>query len=143
MATLLGLGCDLVYVERIARMAQRSPQVFFERVLGGEERAWLVGCRGWARWARCARHVAAKEALFKALGTGLIGAMRWTDVQVVYAQRRPQLLVSGAARTRMAEIGARKVLLTLAGDRHYALATVLLTGPGVVGDAHPEMMAAN
>ena len=140
MATLLGLGCDLVCVERIARMAQRSPQVFFERVLGDEERAGLAGCRG---WARCARHVAAKEALFKALGTGLIGAMRWTDVQVVYAQRRPQLLVSGAARTRMAEIGGRKILLTLAGDRHYALATVLLTGPEVVGDAHPEMMAAN
>ena len=120
---VLGLGCDIVSVARIARMGQRYPQAFLERVFGAQER---LDAGPAPDWARCARHVAAKEAFFKALGTGLVGDMRWRDVEVVYQLRRVGINAHGAASRQLRECGARQSLVSLAGNATHAMATVLL-----------------
>jgi holo-[acyl-carrier protein] synthase len=125
MHTLLNLGCDLVEIGRIERLGQRNRDAFFSRVLGDQERVFF-GAR--CNWRICARHVAAKEAMFKALGTGLSATMRWSDVQVVYAKGRSQLHVSGSALGRFEELGGREMFLTLSDDTKHALAVVMLTG---------------
>lgn len=122
---VLGIGCDIVNVARIVRMAQRDPYVFLERVMGMQERAEMEARHD---WMRCARHVAAKEAFFKALGTGLTGSLRWTDAQVVYVENKAQLLISGAAQLLMRETGGSRLALSMASSGDYAMATVVLMG---------------
>jgi holo-[acyl-carrier protein] synthase len=125
MSALLGIGCDIVRIERIANMARRNPDIFLARIFGEEERAWL-GTQ--PDWRCCARHVAAKEATFKALGTGLTGTMQWADVQVVYGDCRAQLQISGDTYRRMRLMGGTNTMLCMTSDGHSAMATVLLTG---------------
>ncbi|SIT43193.1 conserved hypothetical protein [Paraburkholderia ribeironis] len=125
MGALLGIGCDIVLIDRIVNMARRNPDIFLNRILGEQERTWL-GTQ--PDWRSCARHVAAKEALFKALGTGLTDTMRWTDVQVVYTDCQSKLQISGATCQRMTAMGGKKTLLSMTSDGHSAMATVLLMG---------------
>lgn len=121
MSQVLGVGCDIVGIERIARMAQRNPAIFLGRIFGEQERAAL-GLE--MDWRRCARHVAAKEACFKALGSGLIGAMRWSDVQVIDGCGT-QLLISGAAYEQMQCMGPSKFVLSITDSGEFAIAMVL------------------
>jgi holo-[acyl-carrier protein] synthase len=92
----LRVGVDLVEVERIARLVTRYDTAA-ERLFTPAE---LEYCRG--RPHRCHEHMAArfavKEAVLKALGTGLSGGIRWTDVEtVVGAGGRPHVKLAGAA----------------------------------------------
>jgi len=128
MSEILGLGSDLVRIDRIARIGARDRRLFFERVLGPEEKELLADSMD---WARCARHVAAKEALFKALGSGLVDGMHWSDVELSHtAEGRAQLKVSGASGARLAALGDTSVAISLSSDRHYAMAIVILTRTG-------------
>jgi holo-[acyl-carrier protein] synthase len=125
---VLGIGCDLVQVDRITRMVRRSPELFAQRILGAVERTLNFPESGYRRYAL---HIAAKEAAFKALGTGLVGDMRWSDVQLLPVQNarttQAQLLMTGAALRQMQAIGAKTIAVTLSASAQYALACVVLT----------------
>jgi holo-[acyl-carrier protein] synthase len=78
-------------------------------------------------WPHLAARFAAKEATFKALGSGLAGAMSWQDVQVVRDEAgTPRLHVAGETARRLAgqDLEAGAVSLAHAGEQ--AIAVVLL-----------------
>jgi holo-[acyl-carrier protein] synthase len=69
----------------------------------------------------------AKEALFKALGTGLSGRMDWRDVEVFGGNPvRPMLLLSGATARVAEEQGMVSCILSLTHTRRLAAALILL-----------------
>jgi holo-[acyl-carrier protein] synthase len=73
-------GVDLVGVDRLRRLLDEQPELA-ERVFTTRELAY---CRGRRRSAQhLAARFAAKEAVLKAVGTGLGRRMLWTDVEVV------------------------------------------------------------
>jgi holo-[acyl-carrier protein] synthase len=73
------VGIDVVAVDRVARLISDDPTAC-DRFLTPREQA---ACRGARRPERVAARFAAKEAVLKALGTGLGPRMRWTEVEVV------------------------------------------------------------
>ena len=74
-----------------------------------------------------AARFAAKEALFKALGTGRRGNMSWHDVEVVRsAEGRPSLELSGETRRVVSELGVSRVHVSLTHARTHAAAVVLV-----------------
>jgi holo-[acyl-carrier protein] synthase len=117
------VGVDLVEVRAVrSRFEERDgllAQVFTE----GE----LDYCRTRRRpWLHLAARFAAKEATFKALGTGLAGAMGWRDVEVVRDEAgEPSLVLSGETRRRAARAGFGHLAVSLAHGRRYAVAVVL------------------
>ena len=123
---LLGLGVDVVDVDRVERLLERRPR-FAERVFSADERAYCerspltrTTCFA-ARWA-------AREACVKALG-GVPGGWRWHDIRVV--RRRggaPQMELHGSARDRAAAIGADRVLVSFSHERNTAVAVCLAVG---------------
>jgi holo-[acyl-carrier protein] synthase len=88
----------------------------------------LTYCRRQPRpWAHIAARFAAKEALLKALGTGLTGAMRWRDIEVVRDPAgTPRLIVTGVVGETLERqrLSARSV--SLSHTSSYAIAVVLL-----------------
>ncbi len=67
---------------------------------------------------------AAKEAVFRALGTTWKRGMNWTDVEIVCENGRPaEVVVTGPTRELMAVRGANRVMLTTAYCRTFATAT--------------------
>jgi len=78
---IVGLGTDLVDVARFRRVADRFGDHFLESVFSADEIGW---CRRRRRpWEHLAARFAAREAVLKALGTGLSGGMSWKDIEVV------------------------------------------------------------
>jgi holo-[acyl-carrier protein] synthase len=115
---IVGIGVDLVDVERMARlMARRS--TFAARVFTPPEIAY---CERQANPAESfAARWAAREACRKALG-GVRG-MRWHDVRVDRAPTgAPRLVLEGAARGRADHLGVLEVKVALTHERRMAAA---------------------
>ena len=94
------------------------------RVFTETERAYCAGRRN--RDAHLAARFAAKEAVLKALGTGLGPGMRWTDVEIVNSPLgRPSVRLSGAALAAARRLGGG-VALSLSHTGDYAIASAVL-----------------
>ncbi|MGB1250441.1 MAG: holo-ACP synthase [Candidatus Promineifilaceae bacterium] len=86
-------GIDLVEIGRIERTIARQGQRFLDRIFTAQEQAYCEG-----RVHQLAARFAVKEAVSKALGTG-IGDMRWVDIEVINNERgKPILHLHGKAQ---------------------------------------------
>ncbi len=114
---MLGIGTDIVTIARIEAVFERQGQRFVERILAPEERHLNVSGRHLAK-AFCA-----KEAVVKALGTGFRLGIGWHDVVLSRnALGAPTITLRGAAAARLAALGGRKILITIADEPAYAVA---------------------
>jgi holo-[acyl-carrier protein] synthase len=115
---IVGIGVDLVDVERVKRLLSRR-KTFVDRVFTADEIAY---CQRQASPAECyAARWAAREACRKALGG--IREMRWQDVRVERAPSgAPLLALDGSSRARMEALGATEVLVALTHERRMAAA---------------------
>lgn len=126
---ILGIGADLCNIERIASTLDRFGDRFVTRVFTETERA-----RSDQRAARAesyAKRFAAKEAMAKALGTGLRMGTAWREMGVVNLRSgKPTMELSGNAAERLRAItppGHRAVVhLTITDDHPFALAFVVI-----------------
>ena len=113
---VIGVGIDVVDLERFAESLERTPGLT-ERLFTPAEAE-----RG---MASLAARFAAKEALAKALGAP--GNMAWHDAEVVSeASGRPVFAMSGTVAARAEELGAVHVHLSLSHDAGIASAVVVL-----------------
>ena len=123
---IVGVGTDIVAISRIAAALERHGERFAARILRPEELALL--CRQQRPEAWLAKRFAAKEALAKALDTG-IGAVSWQDFAVLpQPGGAPQVHSHGRARKLFAERGVTGVWISLSDEREQALAFALLSG---------------
>lgn len=125
---VIGLGIDLVDVERVARMLERDAERFAARLLTEGEWAY---CSAMKRPApHVAVRLAAKEAAFKALaGSADARAIGWREIEVVHGEhRRPELRLHGRATDRLAALGGARVLVSLTHSQSTAGAVVVLEG---------------
>ena len=127
--SVFGIGIDVVEVSRIERMIEEYGVRFAEKVFTPGEREY---CESASRPAlHYAARFSAKEAVAKALGTGIGADLEWLDMEV---RRResgaPQLVLSGSG-LRFAEAnGIVKVMISLTHAKDYAAANaVALTAP--------------
>lgn len=112
---IVGLGIDVVAIERFEEAVNRSPG-FVERVFTPSERERGTASLA-ARWA-------AKEALAKALGAP--GGLNWHDAEVVTEESgRPTLAVRGTVAARAAALGITTFHLSLSHDAGIASAVVI------------------
>lgn len=126
MIAAAGVGVDLVEIDRIERLiAERGAHVF-ERLLTPAERAY---CEDMARPAEhVAARLAAKEAVYKALqGTAEARGIGWRDIEVArQPDGRPEVMLTGRAAERAAELGATRILLSLSHTHRTAIAMAVL-----------------
>ena len=115
---IIGIGVDLVDVERVARILQRRT-TFTQRVFTPTEIAY---CERQANPAESyAARWAAREACRKALGG--VKDMRWHDVRVDRAPTgAPRLALEGAVRARAEQLGVTEVKVALTHERRMAAA---------------------
>jgi holo-[acyl-carrier protein] synthase len=119
---VVGVGTDLVDVDRMRRVLARTPG-FASRVFTDAERAVADGRRDPAK--ALAARFAAKEATLKALGVGL-GAIPLRDIEVVRADSgAPAIALGGPGPAVAAEAGAAGLLVSMTHTDTVAAATVL------------------
>jgi len=121
----IGLGVDLVDVERFSRILGRWGSRFTDRIFTPEERHYCE--RRVSRIESYAASFAAKEAFLKALGIGLRGGLHWKEIGVHHdGYGRPTLRITGKARSTMEECGAGWCQVSLSHTPTCAVAVVLL-----------------
>ena len=122
-----GIGIDIVQVERIVRTLERFGQRFEARLFTESE---LEYCRRHKDpLPHMAARFAAKEAAFKAIGTGLAGGVGWKQAEVIQpGGRQPRLVFHGVALERFESLGATASHLTLTHDGGFAVACVVIEG---------------
>jgi holo-[acyl-carrier protein] synthase len=119
----LANGVDLVEIERFQAAIQRHGERFLLRVFTELE----LGEVG-QNTASLAARFAAKEAVSKALGTG-IGPIAWREIEVLRGEaRQPVLHLHGEAARRAETLGLSTWSLSLSHTQNYAIAMVVGSG---------------
>ena len=118
--TSLRSGVDVVEVDRIDKAILRHGQRFFDRFYTRQE---LIDSGG--QTPSLAARFAAKEAVAKALGTG-IGEVAWKDIEVVTGPRRePTLRLHGQARELADALGLTDWAISLSHTDQHAVAVAV------------------
>jgi holo-[acyl-carrier protein] synthase len=121
---VIGLGTDLIEIERIEHSVARFGQRFLERVFTPGEIAYCHAKKGSAE--SFAARFAAKEAGAKALGTGISRGVSWKEFEVKRKPgQRPELHLSGRAAEIARELGVKRMSLSLTHSRQMSMAVVV------------------
>jgi holo-[acyl-carrier protein] synthase len=122
---VVGLGTDLVEIERIEDSIARFGERFLARVFTPDEIAFCSKKKNAAE--SFAARFAAKEAAAKALGTGISRGVSWQDIEVVRRPgERPEIVFHGRAAERARVLGAVSSTVSLTHSREVAMAVVIL-----------------
>ena len=121
-------GTDLISVSRIARAVEHQGDRFLARVFHEAE---LLDC-GWPdklRMNSLAGRFAAKEAVAKALGTGIGQGVRWTDIRIVseMPSRKPKVVLKGQALDRVNALDRASISISISHDGDLAMAFCVIT----------------
>jgi holo-[acyl-carrier protein] synthase len=120
----MGIGVDLVEISRVRKLLDQDIG-FVERIFTAREISYCEG--KYFKAQHYAARFTAKEAFFKALGTGFRDGMSWQDVEVENDELgKPQILLTAAALEKFKNKKLKKVLLSLSHTKDMAVALVIL-----------------
>ncbi|NHN56657.1 holo-ACP synthase [Calidifontibacter sp. DB0510] len=115
---ILGVGLDVVDIERFTATLQRTPTLAGRLFVESELDLPPVSLAG---------RFAAKEAIAKALGAP--AGMAWHDAVVVRGEHgQPSFAISGTVAARAADLGVDRVHLSISHDGGVAVAVVIVEG---------------
>ncbi len=122
---IAGIGIDIISPERFEATMAKLGDDFLNRVFTPEE---IEYCKPKKRAQQhYAARFAAKEAAFKAFGTGLRGELTWHDVEVKHDELGAVYIeLQGYASTLAEGMGIRYIHLSIAHDQGYGAAVVVL-----------------
>ena len=124
---IIGLGLDIVEISRLESSISRFGDRFLDRLFAPEEREY---CDRFREPARCyAARFGAKEAVSKALGTGIGRELGWLDILIRrLPSGQPTVILQGAGSETASRLGVTEMFLSLSHSEHYAVAQALATG---------------
>ena len=124
LAAVVGVGVDMISVDRLAGSVARQPSIV-ERLFTESERTLIAGDSDHARARSMAGRFAAKEAVMKALGVGL-GEVDFADIEVVGGRgSAPRIALHGRAAARAEALGVGSVSFSMSHDGGMAIAFVV------------------
>lgn len=126
---IVGTGVDIVETRRIEEAFSRLGERFARRLFTPGEIAYCEKFKN--RAERYAARFAAKEAAFKALGTGWRDGVRWVDVEVTHQPSgKPELRLQGRAQELAAQLGVARMSISISHSDRYAVAQVIFESKG-------------
>lgn len=121
--SILGIGTDIVDKSRIAKLYQRFPKRLIERILSKEEQeAMPLGGIDYL-----AKRFAGKEAVAKALGTGMGRQVAFKEISISnLPSGKPQVTLLGKAKKMAEVLNIKAIHISLSDEKNYALAFVMI-----------------
>ena len=117
---ILRTGVDFLEIERLRESTLLHGEHFLSRIFTSAEQAECGD-----NYASLAARFAAKEAVSKALGTG-IGDVGWQDIEILRADSgAPQLVLHGYAERLATQLGLKTWSVSLSHTREHAVAMVV------------------
>ncbi|MEN6480430.1 MAG: holo-ACP synthase [Anaerolineales bacterium] len=117
---MLTTGVDIIELARVQHVLDRFGERFLHKVYTARE---IALCRG--RAPELAVRFAGKEAISKALGTGLNGIL-WAEMEILADERgKPYVILHGHALARAQTLGLSEWAISLSHSDHDAIAMVV------------------
>lgn len=123
---ILGHGIDIVSVKRVEEMVKKWGEHFLKKIYTQRE---IEYCKKKKKNAflHFASRFAAKEALLKAMGTGISNGISLSEIEVgVKKSGAPMLHLKGRTLDMAKKKGIKKMYLSLSDEEHTAIASVIL-----------------
>jgi len=134
---ILGIGIDLIEVERIRSSHARFGERFLQRILLPAEIAYCLSHKDPGPFL--AARFAAKEAISKAFGTGIGAALGWQHMEVRRRESgQPYVVMHGPGAELLQERGAGDIQLSLSHTSAHATAVALLQSARVDEGQQPS-----
>ena len=122
---IFGIGTDIVEVERIRKLD--SLEKFADKILSLNELEVFKSQIDEKQVTFLAKQFAAKEAVSKALGTGIGKDIRFNQIEILRnSDGKPYLNHNGMITTIFSDLGITKTHVSLSDEKKYALAFVIL-----------------
>src|SRR5438874_10876878 len=119
---ILGMGTDLIEIERVQQSIDQFGDRFLRRIYTEGEIAYCMRKKKHSAESFAARF-AAKEAGAKAIGTGISRGVSWKELEVRRLPgQRPELFLHGRAAEIATALGIRRLSLSLTHTRGMAMA---------------------
>lgn len=123
MIKIIGTGVDIVSLKRISEIHSRHPESFFKRILSQSERPDFESARNKA--AYLAKRFAAKEAVVKALGTGIGRGLCFTDI-VIDHEPLGRPIVRFITDIKGVAIEDLEIHISISDEQEFAVAYVII-----------------
>ena len=122
---IYGIGIDLCSIRRVQNIKDLNK--FANKILTSDEIEYLGTLDQKNSVNYLAKQFAAKEALSKALGTGLTGDVKLNLIEIDRDQSgKPYIKMNDHMKTLLSKIGVNSTFVSLADDSDFAVATVIL-----------------
>ena len=126
---IVGTGVDIMETSRVEEALQKHGERFARRVCTPAEIAYCEKFKNSAE--RFAARFAAKEAAFKALGTGWSQGIRWVDVEITHTESgKPELVLRGQAEEIARRLGVARTAVSISHAGRFVVAQVLFESNG-------------
>jgi len=124
---IIGLGIDIIEVNRIRSSFERFGEQFTRRILRPSEVEYCLSHKDPAPFF--AARFAAKEAVSKAFATGIGAQLGWQDMEVLrYASGQPHVVLHGEGLALMRQLQGHRLHLSLSHTKEHATAVAVLEG---------------
>jgi holo-[acyl-carrier protein] synthase len=121
---IVGTGVDIVETSRLEAALDHHGERFTRRIFSPAEIAYCEKFK--KKSERYAARFAAKEAAFKALGTGWGNGVHWLDVEVTHQPSgKPELVLSGRAQELARTMGVTRMAVSISHSDRYVIAQVI------------------
>jgi holo-[acyl-carrier protein] synthase len=122
---IIGIGTDLVKISRIKRIFKKYPKGFAERILHKNELKIMRDLKDTKTYI--AKRFSAKEAVAKALGTGIAHGVAFQEIEIANNENGQPFLILHGKTLEIAEgLGVKNTFISLSDEREYAIAYVVL-----------------
>lgn len=121
---IVGVGTDIVDVERIEKVYSKQGEAFAKRLLSAAELSEFANQLYPERFL--AKRWALKEAVSKALGTGISQGVRFKDMTVAHKESgQPILVLNGTTLDKSNELGITDWAISISDEKHHTVAFVV------------------
>lgn len=123
---ILGNGIDLVKNQRIAALIDKYEEHFLNKIYTKNE---IKYCRSKSNASvSFAARFAAKEAMLKALGTGMRNNS-WKEIEVINNKLgKPEITLSGKTEALAESKNIKSIFLSISHEKKYSIAQIILEG---------------
>ena len=122
---IYGIGVDLVKIRRIEEAVKRWDRRFLDRIFTPIEQEYSY--RQKQPFLHLAGRFAVKEAVLKALGTGLRSGIRWVEIEVVnQPSGKPEVRVSGKVKELFKHHQVKEIHVSISHDTDYSVGQAVL-----------------
>lgn len=121
---IVGIGTDIIEIKRISTQLTQDPE-FKHSLFTKNEISYCESKKSWDQ--NFAGRYVAKEAFFKALGTGWRNGMSYTDIEIINDELgKPEITVSNKTKVYCKEQGITTIFVSISHTKEYATAFVVI-----------------